>query len=361
MDCFNPDVIPHLVDCTAAENQTCHIADKISLINDLLLGSKMVLREHPDTLGQLHLDNSGCTATIHSFNSMPRPHYPELLAWLLRTHRCILSSSLEISLVNESGLTRLDALHRRSIIKRLKLCFFGIGALNSASQTLPSLKNVEELECTSILTSGFLFPKAFIDAISHLLQNSSSLDTLRFHTFSMRAHVADSFFAALSCKSRLKELNLQKCSLDCSPYPYALMGYLATTTLLKVLVVDMTNELLQSEVLEGVSRNTSIETLTIGKFIGHDRSTAAVAGVLRNNQVLRKLGISTRDCSEPGIYTVYGCWLLPLIENETLEEVSLPLLILHPLQWAAFFKALRTKEKLKNVHIEVSGDHRELL
>ncbi|KAL3224254.1 hypothetical protein MRX96_049580 [Rhipicephalus microplus] len=177
----------------------------------------------------------------------------------------------------------------------------------------------------------------------------------------MRAHVADSFFAALSCKSRLKELNLQKCSLDCSTYPYALMGYLATTTLLKVLVVDMTNELLQSAVLEGVSRNTSIETLTIGKFIGHDRSTAAVAGVIRNNQLLRKLSISTRDCSEPGIYTVYGCWLLPLIENETLEEVSLPLLILHPLQWAAFFNALRTKEKLKNVHIEVPGDHRELL
>ncbi|KAH8031691.1 hypothetical protein HPB51_020027 [Rhipicephalus microplus] len=139
------------------------------------------------------------------------------------------------------------------------------------------------------------------------------------------------------------------------------MGYLATTTLLKVLVVDMTNELLQSAVLEGVSRNTSIETLTIGKFIGHDRSTAAVAGVIRNNQLLRKLSISTRDCSEPGIHTVYGCWLLPLIENETLEEVSLPLLILHPLQWAAFFHALRTKEKLKNVHIEVPGDHRELL
>ncbi|KAL3186587.1 hypothetical protein MRX96_027399 [Rhipicephalus microplus] len=360
MDCFDPDVIPHLVDCTAAENQTCHIADKISLITDLLLGSKMVLREHPHTLDQLHLDNSGCTATIHSFNLMRRPHYPELLAWLLRTHRCILSSSLELSLVNESGLTTLDAMHRSSRIRRLKLCFFGIGALNSASQTLPSLRNVE-LECTSILTSAFLFQKAFIDAISHLLQNSSSLNTLRLHTFSMRAHVADSFFAALSCKSRLKELNLQKCSLDCSTYPYALMGYLATTTLLKVLVVDMTNELLQSAVLEGVSMNTSIETLTIGKYIVHDRSAAAVAGVLKNNQVLRKLSISTKDCSEPGVHTVYGCWLLPLIENETLEEVSLPLLILHPLQWAAFFKALRTKEKLKNVHIEVPGDHRELL
>ncbi|KAL1421557.1 hypothetical protein MTO96_022996 [Rhipicephalus appendiculatus] len=333
----------------------------LSVMNNLLLGSKIELREHPDTLGQLHLDHSGCTTTIESFDALQLPHNPELLVWLLRTHRCISSANLELSLVNNSGLATLDALRGSSGIKKLKLCFFGIGAMNAASQVLPCLTDIEELHCTSILTSGFLFPEAFIDAISNLLKNSSSLHTLRLNTFSVQAHVADTFFTTLSRQSTLTQLNLHKCLLDCNTHPYALTVYLATTTLLKVLVVDMTNEWMQMAVLEGVSNNRSIETLTIGRFIGSERSTATVAGVISNNQVIRKLSISTRDYTEPEMYTFYHCWVLPLIENETLEEIYLPLLILHPSQWAVFFDALRAKRNLKKVYIDAKSDPHHLL
>ncbi|KAL3192587.1 hypothetical protein MRX96_059001 [Rhipicephalus microplus] len=39
------------------------------------------------------------------------------------------------------------------------------------------------------------------------------------------------------------------------------------------------------------------------------------------------------------------------MENDTLEEVRLPLYALHPETWSAFFRALPTKENLKKFHI----------
>ncbi|KAH7976140.1 hypothetical protein HPB52_009327 [Rhipicephalus sanguineus] len=171
----------------------------------------------------------------------------------------------------------------------------------------------------------------------------------------------DSFFTTLSHQSQLKELNLLTSSLQCNSYPYAFAEYLATTTVLKVLVVSVTNELVQKAVLKGVSENSSIEELFLNDFTGNQESTAIVARMISSNRVLRKLTVYTKDDTEPGMPTTYYCWILALFENETLEEVKFPLLILSPSQWSVLFQALPTKQNLKKVHIDAGVDGHQLV
>ncbi|KAL1421556.1 hypothetical protein MTO96_022995 [Rhipicephalus appendiculatus] len=89
MDTFDEDVVVHCVECTAAENQTCQIVEKLPILNKLLLGSLKELRERPAGSGQLHLeDNVETGPTIQNFDALQLPRYPELQAWLLKSHRC---------------------------------------------------------------------------------------------------------------------------------------------------------------------------------------------------------------------------------------------------------------------------------
>ncbi|KAL3246576.1 hypothetical protein MRX96_057580 [Rhipicephalus microplus] len=174
-------------------------------------------------------------------------------------------------------------------------------------------------------------------ALSKLLECSLSLESLHLVNFTLQEPLADSFLKALSHQTQLKELNLLTCSLHCNTYPYALAEYLSTTTMLKVLVISVKEEFMQDAVLKGVSQNSSIDELVRKNFVGKRESITTVSETISSNKVLRKLTISIRDNTEPQMQNVYDCWISAMIANQTLEEVKLRLLILHPSQWAVFF------------------------
>ncbi|KAL1470265.1 hypothetical protein MTO96_024434 [Rhipicephalus appendiculatus] len=52
-----------------------------------------------------------------------------------------------------------------------------------------------------------------------------------------------------------------------------------------------------------------------------------------------------------GLHSLYDCWVTPLIQNDTLEEMTLSLSMLHPTKWSDIFRALPTKRNLKKVYI----------
>ncbi|KAL1421588.1 hypothetical protein MTO96_023023 [Rhipicephalus appendiculatus] len=325
METIHADIMAHLVDCTAAENQTCQIADKLSAMNKLLLGSMAELREHPGTSGQLHLDNTYGGPPVKDFDALQLPQYPELLPWLLRTHRCISSADVRPFLDSSAARTILENLPQNSGIKTLGLHLHKTWAMNAASTVIPCLTTIKELYCTSLIEAGDPVLNTFMTALSKLLMGSSSLESLHLVNFPLQARLADSLFTALKHQYQLKQLDLLASSLQCDTYPHDLAEYLATTTKLSVLVVDMKNYLVGKAVLEGVSKNSSIEDLFLNDFTGNQESVAIVARIISGNRVLRKLTVSTRDNTEPGMHTIYDSWIPALIENETLEKVIFPL------------------------------------
>lgn len=315
----------HLVPCTAADNLTCQIVDTLSTWNKLLLGSKLELREESATSGQLHLTRHGYKHLIgispmdEYFDALRLPQYPELIGWLLRTHRCIASVSLKLSADEITSLSVLDALRHSSGTKALKLYFGDMEALNAASKIIPCLTKIEELHCTGSITNEAR-PDGFIAALSALLQASSSLRNL--YLTGLHGPVAETLFTGfLLTINTLKELYLEDSRLICDAYPHAISDYLGTTMVLTVLSFKIKHEVVQRAILDGVLRNRSIEKLSIGCFIGNDQSTAQVAAVISGNSLIRDLTISLvcNYLDEPNF--IYGCWIPPLTQSDTLEEV----------------------------------------
>ncbi|XP_050031776.1 uncharacterized protein [Dermacentor andersoni] len=350
------------VPCTAGEDKTCQIVDKLSTWNELLHGSQFELREMPETAGQLFLQNfPDVLPTTGNFDALRMPQHPDLIGWLLRTHRCIACVCLKLSVAGVTSFAVLDTLRHSSGTKTVTLRFQDMKSLDAAFEVIPSLTRIEELHCASCIRYEAA-PQGFVAALSTLLQASSSLKSLYLSFFQLIGPVADTLFTGLLLnKDKLKELYLLDSEIMCDSYPHALNEYLATTTALKRLAVEMANEVVQKALLEGILKNRSIDKLLIGGLIENEESPGIVAALIRENTVISSLSISLRDDPAVGPLSVYSCWVPPLIKNDTLQEVSFPLKTFRPSEWASFIRALPNKENLKKVNINAEFDHRQFL
>ncbi|XP_065308369.1 uncharacterized protein [Dermacentor albipictus] len=349
------DLTDHCVPCTVAENQTCQIADKLSTWNKLLLAYHFELREQADMSGQLCLGN--CTGNFH-LRLLPKNQ--DRLRWLLRTHHCIGSVDLKLSIDTHPDFYVLDAFRHSSGIKALKLYIQGRKALNVVSAFIPSFTNIKTLHFEADLSREDS-SEGFVAALSALQRASSSLESLHLHGFSIKGPAVDTFIKKFLSKSTLKKLELQSCEFTCESYSHALVEYLGTTRILNAVALDSVgNRVTQRAILEGVLKNRSIEKLSINVLTGDEEIAELVAEVISKNRVIRNLTLWTFSQGVPELHDVYGRWLRAVIQNDTLEEVGLPLQIFLPSQWATFIMALPQKGNLKKVHID-AGFHGEML
>ncbi|XP_075525036.1 uncharacterized protein LOC142557223 [Dermacentor variabilis] len=349
------DLTDHCVPCTGDANQTCQIADKLSTWNRLLLASHFELREQADMSGQLCLVNF--TGNVHL---RQLPQNQDRLRWLLRTHHCIGSVHLKLSIVTNPDFYVLEALRHSSGIKAVKLDIQGHKALNAVSALIPSLTNIRTLHCEAHLSHEDS-SEGFVAALSALQRASSSLESLHLNGFWVQGPAAETFAREFLSKSALKKLELQSCEFKCDSYSHALVEYLGTTTFLNAVTLDVVlNKVTQKAILEGLLKNRSIERLSIHEFIGDEEIAELVAWVISKNRVIRNLTLSTLVRHVPELPALYDRWLRAVIQNGTLEEVGLPLQIFHPSQWAAFIMALPQNGNLKKVHID-AGFNGELL
>ncbi|KAL1462154.1 hypothetical protein MTO96_043195 [Rhipicephalus appendiculatus] len=358
MEFLDGDTVDHLIPCTASEKQTCQIVTKLATWNKMLWGSRFEIREQPETSNQLRIWNYPITSpTAGQVGAWKQQQQADLLRWLLATHKCIGSVSLNLSLANDTGMRLLRAVCQNKWIRTIEICGIKTSAASTVSATLPCLTNIETLH----LTSFKLFLDAFIDPLCTLLQASSSLRCLHLSGEFARDTTIDMLFTALLRKPALEELRIQGLSINRDACRQAPKEYLSLTTALKVLSVTARNLFMQRAILEGVLKNRSIEKLLLYSFVEDEESTVLVSRIIKENLVIRVLHIWTAQLRDHLVLnSVYDCWVTPLIENSVLEEVGLSYSILYPTTWSVFFRALPTKESLKVVHISLLSQYSNL-
>ncbi|KAH6921585.1 hypothetical protein HPB50_002479 [Hyalomma asiaticum] len=190
---------------------------------------------------------------------------------------------------------------------------------------------------------------ALLAPLSALLHASSSLKTLRLSVVVDETKTIDKLFVTLSRKPIIRELHFHALELDGDPCVPELQQYLGSTTVLKALSVCTGKLSIQTAVLEGLLANRSVENFSLLTFIGNEDSGALVSRIIKENSVIRNLTILSAEERQRGLHSVCAGWLLPLIENYTLEEVQLSLSMLHQKAWSALLHALPAKENLKMV------------
>ncbi|KAL1482504.1 hypothetical protein MTO96_033745 [Rhipicephalus appendiculatus] len=292
MEFLDGGTVDHLIPCTASEKQTCQIVTTLVTWNKMLWGSRFEIREQPETSNQLEIWNFPITSpTAGDIGAWKQQQQADLLQWLLATHKCIGSVSLNLSLANDTGTRILRAISQNKWIKTVQIWGINTSAASTVSATLPCLTKIETLH----FASSKLFVDGFIDPLCTLLQASSSLRCLHLNGEFARQTTIDMLFTAFLRKPALEELRIQGVSINSDARPQAPKEYLSLTTALKVLSVTTRNLFMQRAILEGVLRNRSIEKLLLYSFVEDEESTALVSRIIKENLVIRVLHIW--DCT----------------------------------------------------------------
>lgn len=338
----------HLLPCTASDKETCQIVAELVTWNKLLLGSRFEIREDPETCNQLCITNSTTAPRIVDiFDAEHWPQCQELLVWLLTTHRCIGSVSVKLSAIEDTSPSLLSAVCQNRWIKTVSIDDINASAATTVLDILPYLTSVKKLH----LTDTELPPDLFVAPLSALLEASRCLHSLHIRGKFAEDGTIGTLFTALLGKANLEELRFQDLSVHDGACPQSVREYIGSTNSLKVLSVTMRTPSMQTALLEGVLENGSIERLWLDLFMGREEITPLVSRIIKTNRAIRTLHISRSVPDPPGLFSVYNCWVLPLVENNTLEEVRFPMNVLRSETWSAFFRALPGKENLKMVHI----------
>ncbi|XP_075728911.1 uncharacterized protein LOC142771316 [Rhipicephalus microplus] len=338
----------HLLPCTASDQETCQIVTELVSWNNFLRGLRFEIREDHERCNQLHVTNTATAAPyVESSVTKPWSECLELLGWILTTHRCIGSVSLALSSTESRSLPLLSALCQNRCIKSVTVARMNTSTASAISTILPCLTNIEKLQLTPVEVPL----DVLVGPLCALLESSVSLSSLHVEGTFAEDRMVDTLFKALLKNPTLTGLHFQDMSVHGSLYPQSVKEFLASTTMLKVLYVSTKTPSIQMAVLEGLLENWSVEKLSLDLFMVTEETTALISRIIETKPVIRMLEISRPLPLPPVHRTVYDCWIRPLMENDTLEEVRLPLYALHPETWSAFFRALPTKENLKKFHI----------
>ncbi|KAK8765278.1 hypothetical protein V5799_032114 [Amblyomma americanum] len=336
--------VDQFVPCTATDQSTCQIVPNLPALNELLFASHLELRELPDRCGQLSLSS-------FSHCGLLAPHSPqaELIFWLLTAHRCIVAVHVWISPFDCHTASLCRTLQRNLWLKALKLQLYEFVSYHEICAAIACSPDLEELE----LSMHRECPAELASALSALfLRASAPLVSLKLNGVLMVGKSIKAVLEALVRNSTLKKLDITG-SLVWESFREQFVAYLTSTTGLTRVSMDSGSELEQKALLQGVLHNRTISKLSLKCFVGNEESARLIARIFRENAVLRSFHIlSTKRNLTRQHESVYDCWLKELSKNCTLEELTLPFLIWHPVKWASFSKILSTKLSLKEVYFE---------
>ncbi|KAH7946205.1 hypothetical protein HPB49_021436 [Dermacentor silvarum] len=343
-------VIDHLMPCTAAEHQTCHIAGQLATCNELLFPARLELRDLSSDHGQL------CLASF----AEPELHLPDpvefqlhqaatLVYWLLKTHRCVGSLDLTTSTLANRWELLLAALESNSSLRTLKIDVSEFVVQNELFVAIASLKHLEELECSSFTECLQELPAT----LSLFLRNTRSLTVLKIPGLRMKDEGARKLMTALKSNVSIRELSLHG-SIVCQAGRRAFAEYLKATGTLTTLTIVA--EMGKSRgcftrIIEGLIANRTVSNVEL-KYVPIDPECIQLtAKMFLENPVLRIFNVSfSHDTS---IRSWCNCWLLAVANNDTLQELRLPFHICTAEQWTAFLRAVSRKRSLKKVTIDV--------
>lgn len=396
---FTNAVVDYTAPCTATERRACQIVRHIAVWNELLLCAGLELRDSPSPRGH-GLSLVSCEKPSWPSETEDELHMSATLVnVLLKTHRCVTCLLVRTGPLKAYEVLLRDAIHSNSFIKSLTLDLESFDPNRSFSAVLPSLVQLEELQCGSRKEC----PEEFLDAISTLMRTTKSLTALRIselcinrrgwgplfmerpspscemeHVESredlvvidhdMKNYAVERFMRALMGNSSLKELSLNE-SIVSEASHEAFEGYLTNSAGLTTLTVDAgadLNRMSADRVLKALLKNTTISKVALIGFCMTKRTTLLVQRILAQNRALRSFEISVRyyytygRFTNPAPRTEFDSWLVALTQNDSLEEVTLKfhtaLVFSEPDKWEAFAKELPARKNLKKVTIEASRE-----
>lgn len=344
--------------CTEYGGRPCWILDELLTWNKFLSLLSWQLRVKPGTTGQLCLVLLGEPMFWnHSWETMNG--VVQLVCWLLQIHICLTHVEVGNNFFKSHHGLLLDALRRSSYVTSVKLicCDW-----NSDEEVVPAtlpLPHLQELECSGDTKHG----AALVERLPSLLATTTSLTKLKVTLVSTEGLSSDIFFKALGQNSSLKELELPSSIIIEAPptVQAAVTKYLNTTTSLRSLTVaeDFGPDIPLKCILEGLIGNTSIVAVALTCCGIGLADVHLLSELFEKNKVLQsfeitseaKLDVADEQCH----YVEKACdrCLNALIENRTLEQITLPIALWDNCQWIRLFKASPTKEHLKRVTIKV--------
>ncbi|KAL1465910.1 hypothetical protein MTO96_043053 [Rhipicephalus appendiculatus] len=160
------------------------------------------------------------------------------------------------------------------------------------------------------------------------------------------------FIDTLAANSTLKTLDLLVDWNTAEP-PGVLGEYLRSDRLLtKLMLLDY--ELDREELLldECLVRNSTLSTLDIDSVCGGETTARFLKSILAECIALKHLIIGgVRDACVNISDAALTLCAEALVENETLEELTLPYSLWHPKNWIAFFALLQSNRHLKTLEV----------
>ncbi|XP_077526674.1 uncharacterized protein LOC144138324 isoform X2 [Haemaphysalis longicornis] len=352
--------LDYLLPCTAAKGNSCQIVDHLPAWNEFFCLASWKLQETPGTSGELSLMVFH-EPMIRRCSQQQMRGVTLLVCWLLQTHRCMTEVELGNFLSKPHHELLSAALRRSPFVTSVKLrCYDWVIDEDLVSATL-SLQHLQVLECSGDTKRT----ATLVEKLPAFLQTTTSLTVLRLTLVRTEGLSSETFFRALERNISLKDLVLPSGVIAEAP-PYAQEAFTQcvknNTSLTSLTVAEDWGPGIRLEcVLKGLPENLSIVTMNLACSRIYLIDIYRMSTVFRQNRVLRSFKITTEaelyvtDEERRYVRAVRYYCLKALIENHTLEEVTLPIAVWDENQWKKLFKALPKKEHLKRVTIKVSS------
>lgn len=347
--------------CTATERAGCHITAHLSKLNEFLWNARLELCSLPGKfLGHFALVSIDEPSLPEPKRNQIRPA-ATLAHRLLKAHPCVAALNISTDSFKGSEALLRDALQDNLSIRSFKIHFSGYVRRKDFCSAIPSLTNLEELECSSASEC----PIAFCTALTEVLRKATSLRALRLPEVLIKGSGANDVLAALTTNGSLEELWIHGSVIGEASREYRSIfsKYIAASRSLTKLCVGSCNVGRQSSlkwILQGLLENRTVTDASITDFLIDPESAALMSKVLARNNVLRRLNITilaldawTGRQRDVASTADYSSWLQALAENRTLEAVTLPLRICEPDSWAFLFTSLSAKNS--RMKLTVSG------
>ncbi|XP_075725745.1 uncharacterized protein LOC142767609 [Rhipicephalus microplus] len=348
--------LDQLPPCTATPDNTCQIVDHLSKLNQFLFYAELELRELPTQNGNLSL-------TSFADEGLCMPHDGEgrfkqavaLVHQLLKTHSCIHHVYIHRRLFITHAPLICDALKRNLSTKvlniDLKKTIFGLDLCSDCDD----VEQLDESECSCSKLSS---------ALSIILRDCSSLNTLEVGELQMKRKMATAFVAALKENLTLKELSIHG-SVICEAERDQFAQYLCHNVSLTVLSITADNVSKRNCFLwmaVGLLVNNTIRNVRLNNVLFDQDNVMMAARIFAENDTIRIFNmVYLAHTFSRAPSTDYGLWLAPLSNNETLEELGLPFSIWNSLQWVGFFSVIARKQNLKKLTVALKvTDYRYL-
>ncbi|KAK8785177.1 hypothetical protein V5799_008460 [Amblyomma americanum] len=324
---FTGKALNHRLPCTATRRQTCHIVDQLDVWNEFLFDLGYQLREVRGTAGQLSISRFKAKQCPHRFQIA-------LLHWLIATHSCICAFDYFCPPHKKDEADLCETLRRNTSIKIVTVPIWAM-MTELHCTTVSNLRNLEELVFPGRGESS----TTDVDLLTSLLRSSTSLSCLKISELRMRSEHADSFLKALPANF-LKELSVNSSAISAASPSCRdeFADFLRNERKLTALTVKgMSNDsgLYLRILLDALVHNRSLLKVELENISPCPESADLLRKVAAKNKVLRILSLSVADAfkSKRGLL---NCSATSFGENETLDELTLPLAVWDSDHWKLF-------------------------